>query len=424
MIDVSAFAKTLNGKPVAVFGMGVSNRAVVRALHAAGVRTVSDDDDPEKREKSLLAEDLTSYACLVVAPGVKLSHPVLARAREAGLEILCDIEILHRCGYGRKVIGVTGTNGKSTTTALIGHILNQCGVPAAVGGNIGRAVLDLDLPPVGGCFVLELSSYQLDLCPAFAPDVAVLLNITPDHLDHHETIGSYIAAKKKIFRGPGDAVIAVDDETCRRIFDDVSKAGKRKMYPVSCRDEVPENIQSLPGMHNRQNMAAALSVAELMGVGRGEACRAMEEFPGLPHRQQIVAEMGGVAWVNDSKATNAAAAARALSCYRNIYWIVGGRPKEGGLTGLESLMDRVRHAFLIGESQDSFSRWMNIYGVPHSLCGSLEKAVAAASAMAENAHMGMVLLSPACASFDQFKNFEHRGEAFIAMVKKYTGTKS
>jgi UDP-N-acetylmuramoylalanine--D-glutamate ligase len=419
MIDVSPFVKTLKGKPVAVFGLGVSNNAAIAALARAGAQIAAWDDDAAKRTgphiKNLLKEDLSSYGCLVLAPGVMPDHPIVKRAKDAGIEILCDIEILHRCHHGRRTAGITGTNGKSTTTALIGHILKENGVSAAVGGNIGRAALDLDLPPQDGVIVLELSSYQLDLCPTFAPDIAVLLNITPDHLDHHGSMDNYIIAKSRIFRGEGYAVIATGDEECRDLAAGLKDLGNRTVQTVTGRD--PGN-PALPGAHNAQNAAAAFAACRLLGVSEHDIIKAIKTFPGLPHRQYPVARIGNVAYINDSKATNADAAARALACYDDIYWIAGGKPKDGGLNGVEPYMDRVLHAFLIGEAMNDFAVWLKSHKVAHSLCGTLDRAVAEAHAMAQKHQSGIVLLSPACASFDQFRNFEHRGEAFTALVNQ------
>lgn len=460
MIDVRKFTDGLNGKPVAVFGLGVSNLAAIRALRAAGAEVWAWDDKAEShaaaRQAGADIHDFTkggmeSCACLVLAPGVPLDvpepHAAVMRAREAGIEILCDIEILHRAGHGRKVVGITGTNGKSTTTALTGHILNGCGVKAAVGGNIGRACLDLDLPPPDGVFVLELSSFQLDLCPSFAPDIAVMLNITPDHLDRHGSMEAYIAAKARIFRGRGKAVIGIDDTESRLVYETVMKREEqRQLCPISAAAEIPadgvyardgdlydgighppekisglSSIPSLPGVHNHQNAAAAYAVARLLGLAPDRIFEAMKTFPGLPHRQQTVRVIQGVPYINDSKATNADAAARALACYRNICWILGGKPKEGGLAGLEPFMDRVSHAFLIGQAAQDFGSWLDKRGVPHNFSGTLDRAVEEAHRLAQAARgrpggAATVLFSPACASFDQFRNFEHRGEVFTDLV--------
>lgn len=420
MIDCTKFVETLNGKPLAVFGLGMSNQAVIKALAAAGATLVTADDREPETTKTLLMEDMRRFAALALAPGVKPSHPVVQKARWAGIEILCDVEILYRCGHGRRTIGITGTNGKSTTTALIGHILNENGIKAVVGGNIGRPVLDLDLPPPGGVLVLELSSYQLDLCPTFAPDVSILLNITPDHLDHHGTMEKYTAAKARIFRGPGEAVIGRDDAICRRVSDDVRERDERAILQISAQDPGLPAGAALPGLHNAQNIAAAAAVAQIMGVDPAGVARAVASFPGLPHRQQLVRVTGGVRWINDSKATNAEAAAKALACYDDIYWIAGGQPKDGGLAGLESFAGRIRHAFLIGQAQDEFADWMTAQGIPFTKSGTLAQAVQAARDMTRG-RAGTVLLSPACASFDQFKNFEDRGAQFAALVQSFGG---
>lgn len=402
MIDVSRFAQDLNGKPVAVFGLGLSNRAAVKALEAAGVKISAGDDNHAEGTIDLLREDFKNYACLILAPGVPHEHPVVAKAHDEGIEIICDIEILHRCRHGRKTVGITGTNGKSTTTALIGHILKECGVPVAVGGNIGTPVLALDMPPEQGVFVLELSSYQLDLCPTFAPDIAVYLNLSPDHIDRHGTFENYAAAKARIFRGAGIAVTGHGIE---------APAG-RKNIPITTFDlETP----SLRGVHNQQNMAAAFAVAQSLGLAEKDIIAAIKTFPGLPHRQYPVRVLGDVTYINDSKATNADATARALASFDDIYWIVGGKPKSDGLTGLDLYKDKIRHAFLIGEAASDFADWMTTHGVPFTVCDTMDRAIAAAH---ETARQGIVLLSPACASFDQFRNFEHRGDTFTALVNQ------
>jgi len=414
MIDLTKFAETLNGKPVAVFGLGVSNRAVVKALAAANVEVVTADDTEPQTTRRLLTENMARFACLVLTPGVPRSHPIVKKALWCGMDIVCDMDILHCCGHGRKTIGITGTNGKSTTTALIGHILNECGVPAAVGGNIGRPVLDLDMPPENGAFVLEMSSYQLDLCPSFAPDIAVWLNVTSDHIDHHGSMKKYVAAKKNIFRGSGNAVIAKDDSYGLEAIKEIELNKGRIVHAVSMHDENMPDCNALPGAHNKQNMAAAFAVAKIIGLADDKIYDAMKTFPGLPHRQQFVRALHDVRWINDSKATNPDAASKALICYDSIYWIVGGRSKEGGPGDLVSYMDKIRHAFLIGEAQEELAEWMKQNNVSYECCGTLEKAVMAAHDKAKSGDT--VLLSPACSSFDQFKSFEHRGEAFMALV--------
>lgn len=457
MIDVTPFAETLHGRPVAVLGLGISNMAAIRALLQAGVEVWAWDDQEMRRDDAkkagaaihdLREADLTGCACLLLAPGVPLDypkpHPVVIKAREAGREIICDLEILHRCNHGRRTIGITGTNGKSTTTALTSHILGECGVSVQTGGNIGRAALDLDMPPEGGAFIFEISSFQLDLCPTFRPDIAVHLNFSPDHIDRHGTIENYLASKLKIFGGPGEAVIGVDDKESEKIHDQVKETGERRTYPVSGRKELksgvsvfdgtmfdkinpdqaislPFKVKTLPGNHNHQNAAAAYTVARLFGLESETILAALQTYPGLPHRQFLTAVINGIAYVNDSKATNAVAAVCALSSYRKIYWIVGGRPKDGGLNGTEPYLKNVKHAFVIGDAMDEFGAWLEKNGVARSLSGTLERAVQDAHAMAQAERgqpggTGTVLLSPACASFDQFKSFEERGDRFTALV--------
>lgn len=458
MIDLSSIAAGLGGRPVAVFGLGLSGLATVSAFVRAGVSVTAWDDDETKRTQAasegatitnLTLADLSGFAMLVVAPGIPLTHPephvVVARAQEFGVEILGDVELLHRVHHGRKTIGITGTNGKSTTTALIGHVLNANGITASVGGNIGRAALDIELPPQDGVIVLELSSYQLDLCPTFAPDIGVHMNLTPDHLDRHGDMAGYAAAKMRIFRGAGAAIIGVDDEPSRAMFKQVQEAGDRDVYAISvvnpvergayvsngilfdCMDGEAREIGSvsalttLPGVHNHQNICAAYIAARLSGLDADVIMNAVKTYPGLPHRQFMTRVINGVAYVNDSKATNADATAKALVCYRNICWIVGGKPKDGGLNGLEPFMDRVRKAFVIGAAMDDFCKWLDNRGVDYVRSETLDRAVSEAHITAQAARgepggAGVVLLSPACASFDQFRSFEHRGDEFTKMV--------
>lgn len=457
MIDLEHFASTLQRKPVAVFGLGLSGIATVKALRRVNVEVLAWDDNAANHDEPrragatlvpLSAEELSECACLVLAPGIPLvhkPHPVVEAARSVNTPIIGDIEILHRCGYTRRTIGVTGTNGKSTTSALIAHIINIIGGNAALGGNIGVPALALELPPPDGVFVLELSSYQLDLCPTFAPDIAVLLNVTPDHIDRHGSMENYIAAKEKIFRGKGDAVIAVDDDITAEIFKKYAD-GSRDLVPVSVSSRTPggvyvegnvlfddmddknveigslAGITTLAGRHNHQNTAAAYAAARLAGLAPEEIFEAIKTYPGLPHRQYPVRVINGVIYINDSKATNADSTAKALACHRNIYWILGGRPKEGGLNGLEPYMDRIRRAFLIGEAADDFAAWLEKHGVAYEISGSLDVAVLSAHRAAQKDRgqpggAGTVLLSPACASFDQFKSFEDRGAQFTYLVE-------
>jgi UDP-N-acetylmuramoylalanine--D-glutamate ligase len=449
MIDLSRYAKTLCNKPVAVYGLGLSGLAAVRALIAAGVNVTAWDDDKDKcvqaRRLGAAIDDMAyiaGHACLVLSPGIPLNfpepHPVVKRARETKVEIIGDIELLHRAGLGKKTIGITGTNGKSTTTALLGHILEQCGVDVVVGGNIGKAVLDVDAADV---FVLELSSYQLDLCTTFAPDIAVHLNLSMDHIDRHGDLGGYIAAKMRIFRGEGEAVIGTDDPPSKAMAQAVQKTAKREVYEIATTHRVDlgtfaensilfdmtegearqvadlKDFPMLPGVHNHQNIAAAYTAARLMDLKADNIVASIRNYPGLPHRMFTVRTIGNVAYINDSKATNADAAGKALACYRDIHWIAGGRAKEGGLDGLESLIGNVAQAYLIGEAADDFTGWLDARHVRAEKCGTLQNAVAKAHFNAQASGKGVVLLSPACASFDQFKSFEQRGQVFTDLVK-------
>ncbi len=415
MIDLSHFAKSLDGKPVALFGLGLSGLASVNALLATGIKVFAWDDNEASRAavqktdaicQPLDVETLSGCACLILAPGVPLTHPephdVVKAAHEAGIEIIGDVEVLYRCDHGHKTIGITGTNGKSTTTALLTHVLNACGHDAVMGGNIGVPVLQMSPNTKDTIFVLEMSSYQIDLCPTFHPDIGVLLNITPDHIDRHGSFKNYAAIKNRMLNGAGIAIRENDIKQQQKTLDD-------EKFPV------------LPGDHNKENIAAVLEVCARVDITREAALDAVRTFPGLPHRQFLVRTINGIGYVNDSKGTNAEATSKALSAYKNIFWIVGGQAKDGGLKGLEIYKDRIHHAFLIGDAAQDFAHWMDRHHIPYDICGTLDVAIAQAHDMAQ-AHKGqpgggVVLLSPACASFDQFKSFEHRGDEFVKYVE-------
>jgi UDP-N-acetylmuramoylalanine--D-glutamate ligase len=454
MIPISRFAT----RPVAIFGLGLSGMAAARALMAGKADVRAWDDTDAARAQAAAAGipladpqslDWSAVAALVLSPGVPLNfpapHPVVKLARARGVPVIGDIELLVGCRRPRRVVGVTGTNGKSTTTALIGHVLSQCGRRAEVGGNLGTPALALE--PLGSddIYVLEMSSYQLELSPSWRPEVGVLLNITPDHLDRHGSMAGYVAAKRLMFarQQAGDtAIIGVDDEDCAAIARESGErrgprvirlhVGRRRSEGVSVEggrlyDEGREvgdlrSCATLPGPHNWQNAAAAYGAARALGLGIDPILAAMANFPGLAHRQELVGRVDGVAFVNDSKATNADAAAKALACYENIYWIAGGRAKEGGIAGLAPYWPRIRHAYFIGEAAEDFAA--HVAGkVQSSVVRTLEAAVAEAHARAraEGAGGAVVLLSPACASFDQFRNFEHRGEVFRQLVAALAG---
>lgn len=435
MIDLSAFAAMLKDKAVYVYGLGKSGMATLKACAAAGITTYAWDEKAEQRREAetcgaIIAsfEDInfSQLACVLLSPGIPLTHPqpnpVVVKAHEYGVEVIGDIEGLHRNGIPCTVIGITGTNGKSTTTALIAHILNECGMKAIAAGNIGTPVLDLDLQELE-VMVLEMSSYQIDLCPTFRPDIGVLLNVTPDHLDRHGTIEHYANVKASMFGPETKPVIALDDAFCKDVF---RKLQAQSPVSISITGEnadfTPRDLgdtsrfPTLAGRHNQQNALAALAVCRLLGLSDDAIFKAMETYPGLPHRQQIVRRIGDIVFINDSKATNAEASEKALSTYHDIYWIAGGLPKAGGLSGLEPVMDRVKHAFLIGQAAPDFADWLNDKAVPNTITHTLDKAVDAAYQMARQAGRGVVLLSPACASWDQFKSYEHRGEVFAELV--------
>jgi UDP-N-acetylmuramoylalanine--D-glutamate ligase len=460
MIPVTIFA----GRDVAVFGLGLSGIAASHALAAGGARVLAWDDTEAARDKAaaegvalrdLASADWSKIAALVLAPGIPLTHPAphwsVKKARNAGVEVIGDTELFFReraqDDSAGKVVVITGTNGKSTTTALTAHLLQAGGRPTALGGNIGRAVLDL--PPFASSltYVLELSTFQIDLTPSLAPDAAALLNITPDHLDRHGTIENYAGIKGRVFDGvpvDGAAVIGIDDDYCRAIADSLTGpyAVKRIAvgHPVEtgvwAKDgiltEVEKGVErgrlsldgigSLRGAHNWQNAATAYTLARSHGLDASTIANGLGTFAGLAHRMEQVARLGPVLFVNDSKATNADAAAKALASFADIYWIIGGRAKAGGLTGLEPFFPKITRAYLIGEAADSFAAQLGTE-VDHVQCGTLDRAIEAAAADARRSRgkEPVVLLSPACASYDQFANFEARGKSFRDYVMRLPG---
>ncbi len=443
-----------------MLGLGRTGIATARSLTLSGAIVWAWDDSPKARGEApediivdLTQADWSKPDFLVMSPGIPHTfpqpHPVAALARRAGKALLGDIELLRRASPDPRYVGVTGTNGKSTTTTLIGHVLRASGLAVEIGGNLGEAALSLNPLRQGGIYVLELSSYQLELMPAPLADVAILLNITPDHLGRHGGMEGYVAAKKRILAPKGTGgigIIGIDDAHCRAIHGEL-KGGLRRMIPISVagiaergayvRDgqliddsEGMEravltlaDLPTLPGAHNWQNACAAYLAARALGIERETITAALKTYPGLAHRQERVATIEGVAYVNDSKATNADAAAKALACYRDIYWIVGGQAKEGGLSGLEKFHPRIRHAFLIGESAEEFARQIEA-ALPFTQCAMLSKALAAAHKMAMREHIpgAVVLLSPAAASWDQYASFEARGEEFRSLVQALTGS--
>jgi UDP-N-acetylmuramoylalanine--D-glutamate ligase len=448
----------LPDRPYAVLGLGRSGRAAARALLASR-RTVLCWDDSQTVRDAAASEglpivdlntcELDDMAALVLSPGIPHTfpepHPIVARVRAAGIDVIGDIELLFRAQPQATYVGITGTNGKSTTTALVSHILAAAGAEIRFGGNLGPPVLDFEPAGSKSIYVLELSSYQLELTPNVALNVAMLLNISPDHLGRHGGMDGYIAAKRRIFAGApsgATAVVGVDDPHCRNVRASLGQQRRHRILVVSGQrrvcggvyaqggllwdsiDGAPKPVlrlseaRALPGEHNGQNAAAAYAAVRSLGVDGDLAAKAILDFPGLAHRQERIAEVAGITYVNDSKATNGDAAARALSSYDNIYWIAGGRPKEDGLAAVDPWLGRIRHAFLIGEAEETFARVLE-GKIALSRCGTLDRAFAAARSMAaaDQLDRPVVLLSPACASFDQFPNFEARGEAFRTMVE-------
>ncbi|WP_374512907.1 UDP-N-acetylmuramoyl-L-alanine--D-glutamate ligase [Brevundimonas sp.] len=445
MIPVPGF----EGRRIAVFGLGRSGLTAARALRAGGALPVLWDDSVSSRMQAeaegFAVEDLTTadwsgFAALVLSPGAPLTHPkphwTVEKAKAVGVEIVGDIELFARAldalpeAERPRVVAITGTNGKSTTTALIGWVLKQAGLTVHVGGNIGIGVLALPAPTAEAVYVVEVSSYQLDLTTSFAPDVAVLINVSPDHLDRHGGMDGYVAAKRRIFARSGLALVGIDDpwgrDTAARL-----KADGRRLASVSTSGE-PGDIMAAPGgltgpdgridftaarslrgRHNAQNAAFAWAAARALGVPPDRALEGLLSFPGLAHRMETVGRLGRVVFVNDSKATNADAARQALSSYGRCFWIAGGRAKAGGIDDLEDLFPRVVEAFLIGEAAGPFAARLG--DTPHRLSGDMASAVRQAyEAAAATGRDEVVLLSPAAASFDQYPDFEARGEAFRA----------
>jgi UDP-N-acetylmuramoylalanine--D-glutamate ligase len=460
MIPIHAY----EGRRVAVFGLGRTGIATAKALEAGGAM-VSSWDDNEAARATAMAEGLElddlrrrdwgDIAALILSPGIPLTHPkphpVVELAQAVGAPVIGDIElfagVISQMPEKRrpKIVGVTGTNGKSTTTALIGHILRTTGRNAHVGGNIGDAILSLDAPKPGSIYVIELSSYQLDLTHNLKSDVALMLNISSDHIERHGDFAGYFSAKQRLFsmqEADGLAVVGVDDHDTAALFTRLrTRRREDQVVPISSARVFARGVYALgnrvydamdgasrplvdlgkapalPGRHNAQNAAAALAVVRLLGVSGKAAADAMLSFPGLPHRQEVVAEIDGVRFINDSKATNADAACQSLGCYEQIYWIAGGRAKNDGLKNLADCLQRVEQAYLIGESAQDFAQDLDGQ-LSSEDCGNLERAVSQASQAAWSARMpgAVVLLAPAAASFDQFASFEERGDAFRSLV--------
>jgi len=458
--------KGYKDRQVAVLGLGRSGLAAAVALQAGGAVPLLWDDSPEARAtaeaEGLVLTDLTRHsaldgvAALITSPGIPhlfpAPHPVIARALELGVPVDNDIGLFFQSAASDewaemevppKVIAVTGSNGKSTTTALIHHILQEAGRPSQMAGNIGKGVLAIDPPVDGEVVVLELSSYQTELARALTPDIAVFTNLSPDHLDRHGGMGGYFAAKSRLFAqgGPDRAVIGVDEVEGRFLAGQLAQgAGDDRVIRISSGQKLEgfgwsvfarkgflaewrkgrqvasidlREIMGLPGAHNHQNACAAYAACRCLGLAPKLIEAAMHDFPGLPHRSQQVGERGGVRFINDSKATNVDSAAKALQAFPRIRWIAGGLGKEGGIAALAPYLPAVVKAYLIGHSAREFA--LQIGSTPHEICETMARAVERAAAEAEPGEV--VLLAPAAASFDQYPNFEKRGEDFTAQVR-------
>ena len=463
MIPVTSFA----GKTVAVFGLGGSGLASCYALKAGGAEVIAADDGVEKLAEAAKAGFVTAdlrkaswknFVALVLTPGAPLTHPAphwsVLLARAAGVEVIGDIELFcrerRRHAPDAPFVAITGTNGKSTTTALIAHLMRVAGYDAQMGGNIGTAILSLEPARKGRVHVVEMSSYQIDLTPSLDPTVGILLNVSEDHIDRHGTLEHYAAVKERLVAGvqrEGTAIVGVDDGWSRSAADRIEQAGRR-VVRVSVRNPLPDGIYvdhetiwrasggarneiariggigSLRGRHNAQNAACASACAIALSVSGDVLQAGLRSFPGLAHRMEQVGRRGHVLFVNDSKGTNADASAHALSSFSDIFWIAGGKPKLGGIAGLSEYFPRIRKAYLIGEAADEFAATLGT-SVPHEISKTLDVAVAHAArdAEASAAADAVVLLSPACASFDQYRNFEIRGTAFRDLVTALPGVK-
>ena len=462
-------AETFKNHIVAVFGLGRTGVSAALSLVAGGATVWAWDDNEASRTaaaqkgvplKDLKTADWSQVNEFVLSPGVPhylpKAHWSAELARSAKVPIICDIEILAREVNARpvrqrpKIIAITGTNGKSTTTTLIGHILKSCGKDAQIGGNIGRGVLDLDNMHSGTFYVIELSSYQLERTQSLRADAAVFLNLSPDHLDRHGTMEVYGKAKQAIFanQSKGDTVVlGVDDAYCKALCTELKVKNGRSIIPVSARRSMGHGVsvlggklfsnltrkayevcdlnqaKALEGQHNWQNAAAAFAAIRSFGIDAKDIGQAILSFPGLAHRMETIGTLRNVRFVNDSKATNADAARQALASYKNIFWIAGGVPKDGGIEPLKDLFGNVQSSYLIGEASNEFAKTLKSTGKNFAKTGTLEMALLKATkdALESGLENPIVLLSPACASFDQFKNFEIRGDAFRSQARQLMG---
>ncbi len=446
-------SKVFAGKRFAVAGLGRAGLAALRALTAMGATVVAWDDAPFAREAAARegfvvqdpAADIGDFDALILSPGIAhvlpVPHRIAAAARAARRPIWTDAELLYRAVRGSssaaRFVGITGTNGKSTTTALLAHILSSAGIPNAAGANLGPAALSLPLLPDTGVYVLEMSSYMLERLETLRFDAACLLNLSPDHLDRHGDMAGYLAAKRQVFarqQARDVAVVGIDDAYGASVADSLPQAIRisgRHPADVWCefgllQDRIGVIVDlaaahALPGEHNAQNAAAAAALAGALGVARQDVADAIISFPGLAHRQELVATVDGIRFINDSKATNADATGRALACYKRVVWIAGGIAKAGGIAELDGLLGRVGEALLIGRDAPLFAETLKSQGISYRVMDGLEQAVPAALSAAKAIGVDTVLLSPACASFDQFSGFESRGTRFAELARALGG---
>lgn len=451
-------------KTYLVHGLARSGMACVDFLLQSNHRVYVLDSDPEKMalacekgaqvwgdvsscntspSRGEVFADMSFLTAVIQSPGIPLSHPIAQQAIDANVRLMGDVDLFRETYPTARIIGITGTNGKSTTTTLIGHILKEAGIPVAVGGNVGVPVMSLPKLPSDGIYVLELSSYQLEISTCLSLDYAVWTNITPDHLDRHGTLEDYVYAKMKIFaskENPPISMISIDDEYSLQVYDEMNEAHPGYLIPISVTRPLLGGIFVLDGLlvdatggerlvvgdlsklvylkgqHNHQNIALAYGVTRAAGLDPAVIMQGVESFKGLAHRQEIVRVLDKVTFVNDSKATNADAASQALTAFDEIYWIVGGVAKSDGIESLLPILGGVKKAYLIGESSASFAKTLDGH-LDYVHCGDMEAAIKQAYADAATLG-GVVLLSPACASFDQYRDFEHRGDAFRACVER------
>jgi UDP-N-acetylmuramoylalanine--D-glutamate ligase len=431
-------------KTVLVFGAGKTGIGAAKSLSASGAKVILADDNIETLKDVAIYNtevrqtdsiDWTSITHLLLSPGVPLyapqPHVVVTIAKNRNIKIISDIDVLYLAQPNAKYIGITGTNGKSTTTALIGHILKECGVPTQVGGNIGTSVLELEPLEKGGVYVLELSSYQLDLLSNLKLDTSVFLNISHDHIERHGSFGRYLEAKAKILmnmKTTGTPVISIDYLETKVLANSMHSPITFSIKSNSANVYIENRVlhegpftfdfteqKYLPGKHNEENIVAAYTACRTIPLLPDQIYNAIMTFKGLPHRMQLVYTNDQFVFVNDSKATNADAAEKALVCYNDIYWIAGGLAKEGGINSILNLVKQnVKLSLLVGKAQEEFAASLDKVGAPYVKCDTINNALDYIKSNVTSS--GVVLLSPACASWDQYKNFEHRGEEFAQLV--------